>query len=242
MKRIQRTTALLLALLTLLAAFSVPAFAASTKVVTLQTGKWHKITKSDQNTLYELKLSADSIVTLNWKEKKEYCDVEFYDSAKANNSIFYASFDDASGTYIIAMSKGTYYIQMCELGDNPTAQIKITTQKAVNPSNYCRAKAIALKAGQTVKIAQTADYFYSRWYKITVPKKKTVTITTNEGRAENIILYDSKMRQVGCTSGSKKVITEDKIDKGTYYIRVLSPRYSDYISEYIGQYITVKWN
>jgi len=141
---------------------------------------------------------------------------------------------------MIVLSKGTYYIQMYDYADNPSSQVKFTVKKATFKANYCRAKATVLKAKQTEKIYQTPDHCYVRWYKITVPKKKTVTINTNDEQAEYVTLYDSKMHAVECTEGSRTIITEDKVPKGTYYIRV---SYSDYdIGDHRGQYITVKWH
>ncbi len=242
MKQMQRTVALVLALVVVMAAFSTGAFAASRyRVATLKKGTWYKVRSSDYaNTIYKLVLSTDSIVTVNWKgnksgEARSY----IYTNTKCDESISYCIDDESpSGSKMIALPKGTYYIQMYEWEDRPTTQVKVTVQKAVNQNNYCRAKAVNLKPNKTVKIAQTADYCYDRWYRITLNSKKTVTITTNEEMAECITLYDSKMQEIDCTSGSRKVITEDPIKKGTYFIRVRA--YS--VGEYVGTCVTFSWN
>jgi len=240
MKRFQRTLALMLAIMTIMAAMSVPALAESYKVATLKTGTWYKVPYySDMKTIYKLKLTADSIVTISWKgNKAEYLRLYFYDNKACEYDFYDPDFYEARASQKAAFAKGTYYLMMYDLQERPTSQIKITVKKAINKANYCRAKAIALKSGETVTIAQTADHCYDRWYKITVPKKKIVTITTSEYDAEDITLYDAKMQTIECTSGSKKVITEDKIAKGTYFIRVSG----GYSNAYLGNCITLKWN
>ena len=149
--------------------------------------------------------------------------------------------ETSSGSETVALTKGTYYIQMYAHNDKPSIKIKVTVQKAVNQSNYCRAKAVTLKPNKTVRIAQTSNYCYDRWYRITLNRKKAVTITTNEYMAQYITLYDSRMQEVAYTSGSRKVISEDPIKKGTYFIRVISPGYYN-VGEYVGSYMTLSWN
>ena len=246
MKQMQRTVALVLALVVVMAAFSTGAFAADRyRVATLKKGVWYKVPyKDNAYTIYKLALSADSIVTVNWKGNK-YGEayLYLYTNTKCDDSI--ASFIDyeaPSGSAAVGLAKGIYYIRMYEYEDRPTTQVKVTVQKAVNQNNYCRAKAVSLKPNKTVKIAQTADYCYDRWYRIALNSKKTVTITTNEEMADRIILYDSRMQNIDCTSGSRKVITEDPIKKGTYFIRVMSPRDYAYVGEYVGTYMTLSWN
>lgn len=241
MKQMQRTVALVLALVVVMAAFSTGAFAANRyRVATLKKGTWYRVPSSDYaNTIYKLVLSSDSIVTINRKGYNGETYIPFYTDKKCDGSSINYDYDYMnSDTEIFSLVKGTYYIQMYEYGDRPTTQVKFTVQKAVNQNNYCRAKAVSLKRNKTVKIAQTADYCYDRWYRITLNSKKTVTITTNEGMADNIILYDSRMQKIDCTSGSRKVITEDPIKKGSYFIRVRA--YS--VGEYVGTYITLSWN
>ena len=246
MKQMQRTVALVLALVVVMAAFSTGALAAdSYRVETLKKGTWYKLPSgSSDNTIYKLALSTDSIVTVKWKGNKTgEAILYFYPNTKCDDYIKHCIYDkEPSGSEMVPLTKGTYYIQMYEYKEEPTTQVKVTVQKAVNQNNYCRAKAVSLKPNKTVKIAQTADYCYDRWYRIRLNSKKTVTITTNEGNADYIRLYDSKMQRVDCTSGSRKVITEDPIKKGTYFIRVMSPDDYFYVDEYVGTYITLSWN
>jgi len=242
MKQMQRTVALVLALVVVMAAFSTGAFAAdSYRVETLKKGTWYKVPSYNKvKTIYKLSLSADSIVSVNWKGNESgEASLTIYTDKKCENSVRNCiDYEKPSGSYMIALTNGTYYIRMSEWEDRPTTQVKVTVQKAVNQNNYCRAKAVNLKPNKTVKIAQTADYCYDRWYRIALNSKKTVTITTNEEMAECITLYDSRMQEIDCTSGSRKVITEDPIKKGYYFIRVRA--YS--VGEYVGTYITLSWN
>ena len=243
MKHMQRTVALVLAMAMVMAAFSTAAFAADRyNVETLKKGTWYKIPNYDNiKTIYKLALSADSIITIKRKGNDSGAAyVLFYTDKKCDGSSI--NDDYYSGTEIFSLAKGTYYIKMYDdWSEYTNMQVKITVQKAVNQSNYCRAKAVSLKPNKTVKIAQTSDYCYDRWYRITLNTKKTVTITTDEHMAGYIRLYDSRMQKVTCTSGSRKVITEYPVKKGTYFVRVISP--DDYdVGEYVGTYMTLSWN
>lgn len=244
MKHLHRTVALVLTLVVVMAAFSTCAFAAdSYRVETLKKGTWYKVPYYDNiKTVYKLVLSTDSIITVNRKGNNSgEAYVMFYTDKKCTGYGF--NEDYSSGTDILVFAKGTYYIKMYDdWAEKPNTQVRITVQKAVNQNNYCRAKAVNLKRNKTVKIAQTANYCYDRWYKITLNSKKTVTITTNEEMADRIKLYDSRMQKIDCTSGSRKVISEDPIKKGTYFIRVMSPNDYDYVGEYTGTYLTLSWN
>jgi len=180
MKHMQRTVALVLALVVVMAAFSTCALAADRyRVETLKKGTWYKVPYEDKaNTIYKLALSADSIVTVNWKGNKTgNANFDIYTDQKCNNNVRYCIDDDKlSGSEIYVFTKGTYYIQMYEDQvyedqGRPTSQVKVTVQKAVNQSNYCRAKAVSLKRNKTVKIAQTSNYCYDRWYRITLNSK-----------------------------------------------------------------------
>lgn len=243
MKRIQKTLALLLATLTLFSALSVPALAATKyKTVTMKRGTWYKVPSlNKEKKIYKLVLDADSIVTVHEKQNKTKQTVFLIFNNKKNlnsNNIYGFDFSiKKEGSFPVPLSKGTYYIRMFDYSNKPSTQIKVTVEKAVNKTNYCMSKAITLKANQLIKIAQTADHSYDRWYKITLSKKKEVIITTNEDHADYIRLYDAKMNRIDCAYGSTKVITEEQIPQGTYFIRVISEWYD----EYVGDYTTLKW-
>jgi len=242
MKRFQRSLALLLALMMILTAFSATALAATSyKVATLKRGTWYKL-PDDVTTVYKLVLAADSIITTNWKNATEESYIFFCKDSKCTNRVFEIIGDNVENNVdVVSVVKGTYYIYMETYADNPKVQVKFTVQKAANKANYCRAKAITLKRNQLVKIAQTPHYCYSRWYRINLTKKKTVTITTNEGKGSYIQLYDSKMKRISCAYGDRTVITEDPIKSGTYFIRVNSSESYYEMGEYTGDYITFKW-
>lgn len=243
MKHISRVVVLLLVVACVLG--SVTAFADSYRVATLKKDTWYKLSVRDKAfTVYKLNLTADSIVTVQWKNNTAgEGSVYLCTDKSCDDSIYsFVESSEVKGSGTIALSRGSYYFRMFEWDDKPHTQVKITAQKATNQDNYCRARAIALQPNKVVKIAQTPDYNYSRWYRIQLPQKKTVTITTNDEKAEYISLYNSKMQYVSCASGSKTVISEDPLPKGTYFIRVTSFGRYDSINEYVGSYITMKWN
>jgi len=256
MKHLHRSVALLLALLLVLPAFSTAAYAAGKyKKKTLQVGKWYKLPYyeffDNLKTIYKLTLASDSIVTLNWKNKRlsDYTRVYFYTDAQCDHQVWYWNCTDnnlkptRSGSKPVVLSKGVYYIKMCEVRKS-TTKVMFTVEKVINKDNYCRAKAIFLKRNKKEKIIQTNDYCYVRWYKIKLDRKQAVTFTAvNEDghyRTPILSIRDSKDNFVSYTKTEDPlIITTEPLKKGTYYLNVDIFRPFE---EYVGYYVTLKWN
>lgn len=116
----------------------------------------------------------------------------------------------------------------------------------MNKTNYSRGRAIQLKAGEKITIAQSPKMNYSRWYKITTTKKQQITYWSNTaGNARQLIeIYNSKgqILQLVNAGLETKYCTKDILPKGTYYIRVLSSPVYSYMLDYgFGNVITLKW-
>ena len=71
--------------------------------------------------------------------------------------------------------KGTYYLWSSE-----PIKIRWSFIKAPNPSNYCKAKAKKLSSGKKETVVFNDNYEYPRWYKISLTKRKTITIIVTQ--------------------------------------------------------------
>lgn len=147
----------------------------------------------------------------------------------------------------IAVEKGTYYLNVS------SGSWKYTFKAAVNKDNYRMGKALALKAGATVRICQSPKMNYGRWYKVTLTSKKKLYYATNYGTG-NVGSYDSNAYLIEIYNASGKRIetvkngseikycTKAKLAKGTYYIYVKSnPVYAGDRAYAFGNVVTLKW-
>ena len=217
---------LLILALVLMLLCSAPSMAASpNRVKTLKTNTWFNIPNTDSADNYKLKLNADSIVTFSWRRCTDYVGLILNDSPSGGGYLYQIEAFTAKGSQAIALSKGTYYIAVEQVGpdDEPPAQGKFTVEKAVNQKNYSRSTAISLASGKTLKIAQTPANSYDRWYKIKLNKTQVITVATNAGNGKRVTIYNAKGRKLACKTSSRETVTKSKYKAGTYYIRVATP-------------------
>ena len=242
MNRFQKHLALLLTAMLLLAALPVAGLAASYKVETLKLNQWYKLQEySSDMTIYKLRVSGETIVSFSWKGVKtnsNYSGVRIYHDKTCNDSIGYEDIDDtSSGSSAFVLYSGTYYIQMYD--GKESGKIRFSTKKAsaINKSNYCLSKAITVKAGKKVEIAQTRNNNYYRWYRIKL--SKTQTITFNGIRKYDFTLYDSNLNTLSCSNRDDVCVTEGMQPKGTYYLAIERSDVS-YLKQK-GDYIAFSW-
>jgi len=250
MKKMTRILALLLALLMLLAAFPATSLAAS-KVVTLKKGHWYTLRdEHDSAVYYKLTLSADSIVTFQWKGSTDYVGLDFCTNRSGSGSFYHQSMFSGKGSCSTALVKGVYYLNMVTVGpeDEPRAKGMVTVKKAVNKSNFSLGGAVSLKAGKKLEIAQTPRNCYDRWYKIKLTRRQTVTVRTNAGYGRSVALFDGKMHQLACKYTGSKAVSKNSLKAGTYYIRIKAPKDFDLEGTgidsegHLGRYISVTWS
>lgn len=132
-----------------------------------------------------------------------------------------------------AVEKGkTYYIRI-KPNDSGTTyhKFKLVEKAVKEKSGATRKKAVKLAAKKKVNGTIAPGSKKADWYKLTLSKKKTLTITLS-GEAStyvNMTVYNSKGKEIG----SKYMYTKDeltvevtnsrtygKADKGTYYIKI----------------------
>lgn len=122
----------------------------------------------------------------------------------------------------------------------------ITFTQAKNDANYCLSKAKSLKAGTSIKVIQSPQNDYSRWYKITNTQKKKIYIWSNglSSYSSKITIYNAKGKKIETIAAGSdtKYCTKTAQEKGTYYIRVHSTGDNYKSPGYVnGEVITLKW-
>ncbi len=223
MKQSRRIVALLLALIIVSALLPVSSFAAY-KYQNLKFNQWYKLKDYDYDkydTVYKIRVTADTAIIMNWKNQKDddvyatiysdkECDESVEDILDSNKS---------SGQNGVVLYPGTYYLRMHD--DKETTQVKFIKKsvKSINKPNYCLQNAISLKAKKQVEFAQTQKQNYDRWYKIKLTKSQKITITTNK-IPESYYIYDSNLNEIRCKGNSSNhtITTYGNQSKGTYYI------------------------
>lgn len=246
MKQIQRRAALALALALLLALVPANALAAN-KVKTLKTNTWYATQEPDPDnmTVYKLKLTAESVVYVSWKNahaKSTFAEVDFCedrDCSYVDAMVeFYAP---SSGKRGVVLYPGAYYVAAMDVIRG--SKVKFTTLKAsyLNPKNTTSAKATAINSGKTTEVVFDRRNAKPRWYKLRLTRKQAVTLC---GDCAGITLYTSAMKKVPMRKGwdsknaADKWVSKSKLGKGTYYIK-----YSDAygLTSDAGNYYAFYW-
>ena len=211
--------------------YAAPAQAAE-KLVSMKPGQTVK-PPSDYYYLYKLTVAKDGILEVTNKSDWGFY---LYTKYKKSGDYYYTdgtsvsySYSNAGKTNYIAIKKGTYYFE-AKGGSVKTKYIK----PGYKP-NYTRKKAIALKKNKQVIACQLDDMNYNRWYKISLKKKTSVTLISNN--RGYIDLYNSKGIKVETLSDSDNntMLYSKPLPKGTYYIRI------GYIDTYPTSDYTICW-
>lgn len=258
MKRIRRLLALMLALVMTLSFSTVSVSAATTypaitsgTAIALKTDKNYnsKTGKSTQNaTTYKLTLATDSKVVINWSNNaSKKAVIGIYLTASESKTIRFLSPETASGSEVLALARGIYYVHMYDGYSNSSytakAKVKFTVTDAAkfNKTNFCRAKALSVAKKTGVTVLQTPNYDYCRWYKIKLDAKQYIRIQQLKKGPGSFTVYNSNMDIVSMTSDYATGLDKSKATcaAGTYYIRV--NRVGSYTYNRKGDYIYFKW-
>ena len=141
-------------------------------------------------------------------------------SGEMANSLGYLSYPNLNtgkSTDYRAVKKGTYYIHF-----NGGVKFKWSFTKVKNTTNYCRARATNLAAKKKQTVVFQRGYEFSRWYKIVLKKKKTITVKIKALDSDHygnpsFAVYDDMGEEVW---SPRKGISKVRLPKGTYYIRL----------------------
>ena len=226
MKQIKKIFCIIMTVAFVLA-FACPASNAYAATKSITEGEWKNA--HSETDYYKVVVEGEGYITLTSKCDEDGAYYEILNSKKHTFSD--KSFVDCGyygdKTIKVAVSKGTYYIHF--FGDEgcDTACVKYTFTSIKQKTNYCKAKAITLKAKTKVKFYQTPKYGFDRYFKIKLSTKKKITVYSDS----YIDIFSSKGKQYDTTtdfaddSVNYKHRTTKKLPAGTYYIisRVYNP-------------------
>ena len=242
MNRTRKLVALMLAVLLLLATLPVAGLADSFKVQTLKLNQWYNLQDYSSNmTIYKLKVTGDTIVSINWKNIKtnnNFAYLSINRDKSCNDTIASSGiYDTSSGTLGFVLYSGTYYINMYD--GKESGQVKFITKKAVtiNKPNYCMGRAITVKARKKVEIAQTKRDNYYRWYRIKLSNAQSITFSGL--RQYDFTLYDRNLNEINCSNRGDVCVTQGMQPKGAYYLEVNRAYLSELAQK--GKYTAFSW-
>ena len=232
---------LLLATLLLLAALPLAGLAESYKVQTLELNQWYNLEEYSRDmTIYKLKVTGDTIVCFNWKgiKPETWSNIHLYRDKTCNDLIDGCDISEtSSGFGGFVLYSGTYYIQMYDRKESGKVLYSTKKTAAINKPNYCVSKAVTVKSGKKVEIAQTKKDNYTRWYRIKL--KDTQSITFSGLSQYDFTLYDRNLNKISCSDRGGVCVTEGLQPKGTYYLEV-DRAYLSYLMQY-GKYTVFSW-
>lgn len=244
MKHLRRTLSLLVVLLLIASTLTAGGLAETvSKVITLKTDTWITATRhARQMPAYKLTLAQDSVVTVSWRNaNKKSLFAWTYTNKDCTGTNYCANnTSTVSGTNEYALAKGSYYVQIYDYNDNSQMRFTVSPVKKTGVTNYCAATAASLKAGKTVLVAQSADYNHARWFKVKLSKAKKLRVTTDP-TVSNITIYNSKLDTVPCANRTGFIQSNEKLPKGTYYIKVAEFNAGS-VYYHRGRVFRMKWN
>lgn len=209
---------------------------------TLKLNQWYNLQDYLSNmTIYKLKVTGDTIVSINWKNIKTNNNSAYLGinrDKSCNDEIAYRYIAEATaGSGGFVLYSGTYYIKMYD--GKESGQVKFSTKKAVtvNKPNYCMSKAITVKARKKMEIAQSKSDNYYRWYRIKL--SNTQSITFSGLKHYDFTLYDRNLNEISCSDREDVCVTQGMQPKGTYYLEVDRAYLSELAQK--GKYIAFSW-
>ena len=202
--------------------FVSPVSTADAYTKSITEGEW-TYAHSESN-YYKVVVGGEGYITLTSKTDDEdsipYYEIlnskkhEFSDHTYVDGGVY------GNKTIKVAVSKGTYYIHYFGGDSDDTACVKYTFTSIKQPTNYCKSKAITLKAGTKKKMYQTPKYGFNSYFKIKLGTKRKVTVYSES----NITIINSKGKKYETSVDYSydeyinKYKTTKKLPAGTYYI------------------------
>ena len=237
MNRTRKLIALMLAVLLLLTTLPAAGLVDSYKVETLKLNQWYRFQDYDEHmTIYRLKVSGETVLNYSWKNGHDaYLSV--YRDKACEDEVTYTYIEETTGSSAFVLYSGTYYIRLYDYSERNTIKFSAKKVATVNKPNYCLGKAITVKAGKKVEIAQTKSDNYYRWYRIKL--SKTQSITFSGIWQYGFTLYDRNLNEISCSNRGDVCVTQGLQPKGTYYLEI--NRASLYELSETGKYTAFSW-
>ncbi len=203
--------------------FVSPASTADAATKSITEGEWLNAYSGED--YYEIEITGAGYLTLTSKTDNEGY-IPYYEILNSKKKTFSDdSFVSDEEPIDVIVSSGTYYIHYFGEESDDTACVKYTFTPIKDKKNYCKAKAISLKAGNKVKIYQIPKRGFNRYFKIKLGSKKKITVYSEC----NIDIFNAKGKDLDVSSAfaeddigfnGLKYRTKKKLPKGTYYIVV----------------------
>ena len=213
------------------------------KYVTSRETTYSYNEKTDTNIetcyLHKISVPANGYIKINANRSERSIDI--YKTINRKKSLWESySIISLYGkkAYYEVLPKGTYYIKA-----DSSVKFKWSFVKVQGGSNYCRARARRLAAWK--KIVEIFNYGqeYNRWYMISLPRKKTITVTYSFEPYDPVFaVYNSHGIKLNCPSLTNRSWRTALLPKGTYYIRISRDRYEDEYSFYRDRFVQFWWN
>ncbi len=209
------------------------------------TERYYESTDTDVDTYFIYKINVPANGYIRIASSSTSKEIRIYKSINNKNDIY--SQDcivslKGSRAYYRILPRGYYYIQ----ADSGT-KFNWSFGRRKTVYNYCRARAVSLKAGAKTGVFFTCGYEYDRWYKVTLTRNKTITVTLSRLDAEynsslnGFDVYDLQGKAVNCPELTKTSYRTGTLRKGTYYIRIWRDRDEDEYGDYRGRIVQVIW-
>ena len=211
------------------------------------TDRYYESTDTNVYTYYIYKINVPANGYLRIGSSASSKEIRIYKSIDKTKEIYWqneVATLKGSRAYYRILPRGYYYIQA-----DPGTKFNWSFYRKKAVYNYCRARASSLKAGAKTGIFFTCGYEYDRWYRVTLTKNKTITVTFNRlDITENYLtylngfeIYDSRGKYINCPELTKTSYRTGTLRKGTYYIRVWRDSDNDEDHDYIGRIVQVMW-
>jgi hypothetical protein len=197
----------------------------------IKLNKWTKVKAEteDYSYYYKFVLHSDGYITIDSAYSRSNYDI--YSTKELYNSQICYTTDFGKNLYYCksfksiyyALPKGTYYL-VFENGKSCNPKIAFSKVNIFSTNNYCGAHAKSLPAKKAKTIVFEEKYLYDRWYKISLKKRKTITVTFSKIDSYcSFTVYDSQYNKVLCPIYSGNSYRTDTLQKGTYFLRVRKP-------------------
>lgn len=211
------------------------------------TERYYESTDTDVYTCYIYKINVPANGYLRIASSATSKEIKIYKSIDKTEEIDWQYENEVatlkgSRAYYRILPRGYYYIHA-----DPGTKFNWSFNRKKTVYNYCRARAVSLKAGAKTGVFFTCGYEYDRWYKVTLTRNKTITVTLSRLDAEynsslnGFDVYDLQGKAVNCPELTKTSYRTGTLRKGTYYIRIWRDRDEDEYGDYRGRIVQVIW-
>lgn len=219
--------------------------------------------EDEMENVYQIDVPYNALLTIQYNGTKKNNSLLLLRNRGYTDSQYIKSGKEKTAKKCFVVEKGRYYVVNQDKKKSVSLKYSIKKIKAKDRGNYLRKKAVKLKKNKKESVLQMFSKNYYRWYKITVPKEQKIQLigkaTSLLGEKSNqsvsvgtfkeygytlmqypfcdLFIFDAKGDVVSCKNTKKGIITEQKVPKGTYYVKV---NCGD-VKKGWGEYVEFRW-